>query len=242
MKGFEDSYLDIIKKAAVGSGFGEKKISELSSLPLNKVQDLFKGNYCSETLKLISKILNLDYNALKAHADGNSHPPKIFLDGLFKFESSFAYNQNDNYSVNHYLLVDNHTQTALLFDTGTNAKETLEYLQKNSLKLESIFITHQHKDHILALNQFTDIYPNVEIHAAKKSRNSCYLFNQIQVNKTLQYGAFTIKAYATPGHTEDGISFKVEGLSRTVMFVGDALLHILKEVFTIKNHIRPHFP
>ena len=39
----EDTYLDIIKKAAVGHGLGEKKIAELSQIPIAKITDFLMG-------------------------------------------------------------------------------------------------------------------------------------------------------------------------------------------------------
>ena len=219
----EDTYLDIIKKASVGHGLGEKKIAQLCQLPITKINDFFNGSYCESTLKTIAQILDLDFPSLKNHADNSSHPPKIHLDGLYSYQSTFTYKPNQTLSVNHYLLTDDSTKTALLFDTGTNATDCLEYLKTHSLKLSAIFITHQHKDHIWALNQFTDCHPVAQIYAAQPSVDPNYAFNLIEPNKPIGYGPFQIKAYTTPGHTEDGISYKVTGLSNTVMFVGDAL-------------------
>ena len=219
----EDTYLDIIKKAAVGHGLGEKKIAELSQVPITKITDFFNGSYCTPTLQAIAQILNLDFQSLKAHAEGHSQPPKILPKSLLQYQSTFIYRPNESLSVNHYLLIDPSKQTALLFDTGTDATDTLKYLQSNSLSLSAIFITHQHRDHIWALNQFTEAYPKAGIYASKESNDSRYSFNLMKVNKPQKFGSFKIEAYKTTGHTEDGMSFKVIGLSENVMFVGDAL-------------------
>lgn len=219
----EDTYLDIIKKAAVGHGLGEKKIAQLSQLPIAKINDFFNGTYCVSTLQSIAQILNLDFSSLKDHAENCSQPPKILLEELRQYQSTFTYRPNQTLAVNHYLLVDASTQTVLLFDTGTDATDTLKYLKSQSLPLSAILITHQHKDHIWALNQFTDAHSGVPIYAAEASTNPNYSFNLINPNKSLTHGPFEIEAFPTPGHTEDGICFKVTGCSRTVMFVGDAL-------------------
>ena len=219
----EDTYLDIIKKAAVGQGIGEKKIAELSKVPTTKITDFFNGFYCVSILQVIAQILNLDFQSLKAHAEGHSQPPEILLESLLQYQSTFTYRPNQTLSVNHYLLIDATTQTALLFDTGTDATETLKYLQNNSLSLSTIFITHQHRDHIGALNQFTEAYPKADIYASQLSNDSRYSFNLINVNKTQKFCSFEIEAYETTGHTEDGMSYKVTGLSNNIMFVGDAL-------------------
>ena len=100
----EDTYLDIIKKAAVGHGLGEKKIAELSQVPITKINDFFNGAYCIFTLQAIAQILNLDFQSLKAHAEGHSQPPEILLEGLLQYQSIFTYRPNQTLSVNHYLL------------------------------------------------------------------------------------------------------------------------------------------
>ena len=120
-------------------------------------------------------------------------------------------------------MIDTSSQKALLFDTGTDATNTLKYLQSNSLSLSAIFITHQHRDHIWALNQFTEAYPKANIYASKSSSDSRYSFNLIKANNPQKFGSFEIEAYKTTGHSEDGMSFKVTGFSKNIMFVGDAL-------------------
>ena len=233
----EDTYLDIIKKASVGNGLGEKKIAQLSELPIAKINDFFSGTYCETTLKIIAQILDLDFPSLKKHAENRSQPPNILLDGLHPYQSIFTYRPKQTLSVNHYLLVDDSTQTALLFDTGTDATDTLAYLKSKSLSLTAIFITHQHKDHIYALNQFTDDAPSTHIYAAHSSINPDFSFNLIDPQKPLTYGPFHIEAFATPGHTEDGISYKVTGLPRTILFVGDALFaHSQGGIYSRKDY------
>ena len=118
---------------------------------------------------------------------------------------------------------DARTQTALLFDTGTDAEDTLKYLKRNSLLLSAIFITHQHRDHIWALNQFTEAYPKADIYASQASNDPRYSFKIFEANNSQKFGSYEIEAYKTTGHTEDGLSFKVKGLSQNIMFVGDAI-------------------
>ena len=90
--------------------------------------------------------------------------------------------------------------------------DTLQYLQSKSLSLSAIFITHQHRDHIWALNQFTEAYPDADIYSSQASNDSRYSFNLIKANNPQKFGSFEIEAYETTGHTEDGMSFKVTGL------------------------------
>jgi glyoxylase-like metal-dependent hydrolase (beta-lactamase superfamily II) len=233
----EDTYLDILKKASIGHGLGEKKIAELSQLPIATINNFFNGSYCESTLKAIARILNLDFLSLKNHAENHTHPPEIHLEGLHAYQSTFTYRPKQTLSVNHYLLEDESSKTALLFDTGTDATETLQQLKSESLTLSAIFITHQHKDHVWALNQFTNQHPKAEIYAAQPSIDPDYSFNLIESQKPLRHGPFQIEAYATPGHTEDGMSFKITGLTNTVMCVGDALFaHSQGGIYSRKDY------
>ena len=219
----EDTYLDIIKKSCVGRGLGEKKIAQLTQLPLAKISGFFDGEYSESILESVAQVLRLDYTSLKNHANSVTRPPDIPLEGLQHYQSTFTYRPDQTLSVNHYLSVDFISKTALLFDTGTDAAASLEYLKDNALNLSAIFVTHQHKDHIWALGQYTEHFPKAPIYAAKQSIDSTFLFSLLEIGKKLTYGPFEIEAIRTPGHTDDGMSFKVTGLSQTVMFVGDAL-------------------
>ena len=192
-------------------------------MSVNKVNDFFDGSYCVSTLQVIAEILNLDFQSLKAHAEGYSQPPEIFLECLLQYQSSFSYCPDQILSVNHYLLIDTITKTALLFDTGTCANDTLKYLKSKSLSISAIFISHQHRDHTWALNDFTEAYPDADIYASKVSNDFRHTFRLIKPKNQKKIGSFVIEAYKTTGHTEDGMSFKVTGLSNDIMFVGDAL-------------------
>ena len=233
----EDTYLDIIKKAAVGHGLGEKKIAELSHLPITKINNFFNGSYCVSTLETIAQILSLDFQSLKNHAEKASRPPEILLECLLQYQSKFTYRPNQSLIVNHYLLIDTSTQTTLLFDTGTDATDTLKYLESYSLPLSAIFITHQHRDHIWALDQFTKAYPETNIYASEESNDQRFSFSLIKANKPQKFGSFEIEAYKTKGHTKDGMSFKVTGLPYNIMFVGDALFaHSQGGIYSIEAY------
>ncbi|MBI3483678.1 MAG: MBL fold metallo-hydrolase, partial [Acidobacteria bacterium] len=55
------------------------------------------------------------------------------------------------YSVNCYLLWDEVTREAALFDTGFEAQPIFKLIAQNQLLLKHLFITHTHSDHIAAL-------------------------------------------------------------------------------------------
>tara|TARA_B100002019_G_scaffold195535_1_gene169340 strand:+ start:163 stop:1002 length:840 start_codon:yes stop_codon:yes gene_type:complete len=218
----EDSTIDIVKKASIGKGYGERELAKQCQCSLHAIQTFFKGNYSKELLKSLAHVLNLDYQALRMHALGHSQPPEIELNNLKAFLSKFPYSPQLTLSVNHYLVSDPVQKTAFLFDTGTSASECLTYLEQENLSLEAICITHQHKDHTYALDDYRSAFPKATIYAAR-------LLPEIAESKVIKpdtsysFGCFTLSALATPGHTKDGLSFAISGLELPLILVGDAL-------------------
>lgn len=219
----EDNYLDIIKKACVGKGLGEKKIAQLVEIPRSEISCFFKGEYSEAILQHLAQILDLDFPALKNHAENISHPPEIHLDGLQLFQSKFPYTKDEIMWVNHYILFDAQNKTAILFDTGTDASPSLQWLDDQELSLDAIYITHQHRDHIYALEEYLNIFPETPIFSAQKLTQQKHDIRIVVTETPNVMGRFALEAFATPGHTEDGLSYLIKGLSTPVIIVGDAL-------------------
>lgn len=218
----EDNTIDILKKASIGKGYGERELASLCKCPLSAIQTFLKGSYSEDLLNSLARVLDLDFQALKMHTLGHSTPPTIEVNAVKSFQTEFPYSPQLTLSVNHYLVIDPAKKTAVLFDTGTTASECLAYLKREQLRLEAICITHQHKDHIYALDAYRAAFPQIPIYAARtlpKVKES----HAIQLDTAYPFGTFAIRALATPGHTEDGISFAISGLERPLILVGDAL-------------------
>ena len=58
-----------------------------------------------------------------------------------------------NFSVHCYLVWDEVTREAALFDTGFDAAPIFALIDENQLQLKHIFITHSHEDHIACLGK-----------------------------------------------------------------------------------------
>ena len=218
----DDSTIDILKKASIGKGYGERELAKQCQCSLSAIQTFFKGNYSEALLGSLAYVLDLNYQALKMNALGHSQPPGIELNDLRGFQSEFPYSPQLTLSVNHYLVSDPVQKTAVLFDTGISASECLTYLEQENLNLEAICITHQHKDHTYALDAYRSAFPQVSIYAARVLPKIVES-KVIQLDTSYSFGRFTLRALATPGHTEDGLSFAISGLERPLIIVGDAL-------------------
>ena len=218
----EDSYLDIIKKASIGKGLGKKELAKLCREDMAEINVFFAGKRNDKMMEGISALLELDFKALQSHANLQVHPDPISLKGLAHFQSKFPISNEQYMWVNHFIIHDPTTKDAILFDTGTQSNESIEWLNAHDLSLKAIFITHQHKDHIYCLNDFTERAPSAPIYNMGHEHLDGN-FQELELDKLYTWGALSLKAFETPGHTPDGISYLIKGLNKPITIVGDAL-------------------
>ena len=118
-----------------------------------------------------------------------------------------------------YLIADSETKTALIIDPVLEQVERdLNLLQQLGLTLKYSLETHIHADHITGtdkLRQLTGAKGVVPQHAQVTCAD-CH----IQDGEILSLGQLTIKAIATPGHTNSHMAYQIGKR----VFTGDALL------------------
>lgn len=130
---------------------------------------------------------------------------------------------------NSYLIYEN--GKAVLIDCGGEVDILLNFLEKNNLKLEKVYLTHGHFDHIDNLDKLKEKTGClVGIHK-KDSFMLNHSFNLQYIDSTVskedfnfQEGEvleFNLKVIETPGHTPGGCSFYIE--SKKLLFSGDTL-------------------
>src|SRR3982751_4491218 len=66
-------------------------------------------------------------------------------------------------TVNCYLIWDEVSREAALFDTGWDAQPILETIAAEGLQLRHLFFTHAHEDHIAALGGIREKFPKVRL-------------------------------------------------------------------------------
>jgi glyoxylase-like metal-dependent hydrolase (beta-lactamase superfamily II) len=126
-------------------------------------------------------------------------------------------------TVNCYLVWDEATREAALFDTGLEAQPVLECLTENGLVLSHIFITHSHWDHVEALPKIRAAWPKARLHSSSKSAP---VGQRNKPDEIVHVGGLRVTYRETPGHAEDGVTYLVgnwQDDAPHVAVVGDAI-------------------
>ena len=121
-----------------------------------------------------------------------------------------------------YLLADESTKEAILIDPVLeNANRDLRLLAELNLKLNYIVETHVHADHITGaarLKEQTGAQTAVSRRAGVETADLV-----LQTGERLLFGAHSLEARETPGHTGGCMTLVTEIQGRTVAFTGDTL-------------------
>lgn len=129
---------------------------------------------------------------------------------------------DDEMTVNCFLVWDEATRDAALFDTGFDLAPVLAKINANQLQLRHIFITHGHSDHIGGLHQLREKYPHAALHAAGNAASRQTIHSAAEI----RLGGLCITSRDTPGHADDGVTYLITnwpGDVPSVAIVGDAI-------------------
>lgn len=132
------------------------------------------------------------------------------------------------YEENIYILHDK--KQVLIIDPGRNASYIRKFIGEDET-VQGILLTHGHDDHVGAADDLADYYHcDIYLHESDKQltdpkESDKYMFGSPVYTpvkgfqEEMQIGAFSLKVYHTPGHTEGSVCIQY----RNVLFSGDTL-------------------
>jgi hydroxyacylglutathione hydrolase len=136
---------------------------------------------------------------------------------------------------NSYVITDSES-VGVVIDAGENPDQLIEYI--SNFKVEYIFLTHSHYDHISGINllkNYTDasvvihhteaewlVDPNLN-HSIKTKSPIVSEWPDILIHgdEVVKCGSLTIKAFHTPGHSPGSTCYLI---NNQYIFTGDTLL------------------
>lgn len=139
---------------------------------------------------------------------------------------------------NTYLLYDTETLEAFIIDPGDEESKLVQSIDKKSLKLAGIILTHYHHDHIGVAEELRKRY-QCPIYAHKKEfeglsrpdynrsigarKNSISIIpdKALSDGDEISIGKITLLVIHTPGHTPGGICLGLK--NSKIVFTGDTI-------------------
>ncbi len=218
----EDNLGDITRKGRMAANVSAETAAQAAGLSVAELSALEEtGNFSKRPDFLgLAAAIGLDGKKLEGIASGWL-PSEKDLDTWH--ELRVFTNERGGIKVNCYLIWDEVSREAALFDTGWEAEPILTTIEENKLQLKHLFITHTHEDHIAALGAVREKFPKVKLHSNTKTAP---VDQRNRPNDFVHLGSLRITNRDTPGHAEDGVTYIIGNWADDaphVAIVGDAI-------------------
>jgi len=134
--------------------------------------------------------------------------------------------------------------TKILIDAGLSAKQLnlrLEKIGVESSKINAIFITHEHSDHIRGISVFSRKYkvPVYVPRAVAPFIDEVYELNLFDVSETIKINEFKIKSFSIVHDAVDPVGYYIESKEKSAFLATDVgvITPLIKEYSKKANFI-----
>ncbi|MDB3957425.1 MBL fold metallo-hydrolase [Opitutales bacterium] len=212
----EDFHEDILGKAMRGLGIGKNEMAKRLGSEKSDIDGILSGGVNESLICLMAGELNLDTEKLIRSAHREWSPAPLDFRGLKQFNLPFG-----DMLVNVYVIWEQTSKNAWVFDTGPMAQPVLDFIEDEGLKVNAIFLTHTHRDHIACLDELKEKTgnPSVYVHELE-ALDGC---ESITEGFSDTCGSLSLNTLHTHGHALGGMTYVIDGLDRPVAIVGDAI-------------------
>ena len=140
-------------------------------------------------------------------------------------------------STNCYLVINEETKQTVIIDPAASPAYLMNHLKSEGLKVEAIFLTHGHFDHMMGLDGFLKEY-DVPVYVEEEDEEVLqdprlnlsatytegYVFTKaetVQDGEILSFAGYEFRVIHTPGHTMGGCCYYLP--VEHAVFSGDTL-------------------
>jgi glyoxylase-like metal-dependent hydrolase (beta-lactamase superfamily II) len=223
MLALEDNVGDIVGKARRGLGLSHGELARRAGCDESTLRSWESGGSTPEDTVLLrlARPLQLEPSRLVEIAHGRWSPeptPAIVLRNFTQITSSYG-----GMLVNAYLLWNDATGEAALFDTGRDLDLIRNPIESQSLKLKYLFLTHTHADHVALEEEVRKEWKPAVI---TSKREFVHRATAVEEGRNFEIGATRVEVLETEGHSPGGLTFVIrfaEPAVPRVAVVGDAL-------------------
>ena len=218
----EDHLGDIIAKGRGAGGASAQAAAQAAGLNEAEFATLEETGKSSRAVNfaVLGKLLGLDPAKLERIAKGwlPAEPDLSTWRELRQITTT-----RDALTVHCYLIWDEVSREAAMFDTGWEFAPILKLIEENDLVPKHLFLTHLHQDHIEAMGDIRAKFPKIHLHTNSKTAPPQ---NRNRANDFTHLGSLRITNRDTPGHAEEGVTYIIGNWPADaphVAIVGDAI-------------------
>ena len=218
----EDHAGDVIRKSRAMLKVSPEAAAQAAGLSIEELTALEGTGTCARqpNFPTLAALLGLNGSKLAALAAGWLPAP---TDTSRWREFRQLTTTRGGNTVHCYLVWDEVTREAALFDTGFEAEPICQLLAEHGAELKHLFITHSHYDHIEALTPLRERFPQLRIHTDMKGAPPQ---NKNRRSDCVHVGSLRVTNRDTPGHAEDGVTYLIGNWPEDaphVAIIGDAI-------------------
>lgn len=218
---FEDQYGDVLSKAQKGRDLTSEELGQLAGLEVSQIRAARRGEFDVESNRRLAAALKLDASALASLAYGCDVPAVALPAGLQLIHTPCPRPAYREMAVNAYVVHAPGRSDCWIFDSSTHVPSLLDCLAVHRLQPQAIYLTHSHWDHVDGLPDLRHAFPDCPVYIARGERLPHT--QGIAAGHRDEMNGLFLHARSTPGHTHDGLTYVIEGLSVPVAMVGDAI-------------------
>lgn len=201
----EDHLGDIVCKARLATGVSADAAAKVAGLSQEEFNRFEQTGHCDKRLDLVALAETVGLHARKLQEIGHGwlpHPQDLSVWRELRVITT----TRDGLTVNCYLIWDEVSREAALFDTGWDAEPVFQLVTENSIHLKHLFLTHTHEDHIAAMGALRERFPKLFLHTNSKTAPPQH---RNRSNDFIHLGSLRITNREAPGHAEDGVIYIV---------------------------------
>jgi hydroxyacylglutathione hydrolase len=218
----EDHLGDIVRKARKGAGLSAAAAANAADLSIEEYREMeATGRGVARAARSgLAAQLGLNPERLAALDAGWRPAPRDLSQWR---ELRRITTIREGITVHCYLIWDEVSREAAVFDCGWDAGAVLAEVQAEQLTLKHLFLTHLHDDHIGGMAALRGAFPKLFLHSNSRHAPPQH---RNRANDCLQLGSLRILNRETPGHAEEGVIYLVGNWPEDaphVAMVGDTL-------------------
>jgi hydroxyacylglutathione hydrolase len=216
MNELEDFHEDILGKAMRGLGIGKNEMAQRLGVDKPEIEAILSGEANENLIHAMAGELKLDSHKLIRSARKEWSSVPVELSGLRQISTTYG-----DMIVNAYIVWGEVSRNAWVFDTGTDAQPILAFIEEEKLKVDAVFLTHAHRDHIACLDDLSEKTENPKIFVHQHELlNGC---EPIEEGFKHSIDSLSLVAKHTHGHSVGGLTYVIDGLEKPIAVVGDAI-------------------